>query len=78
MKIELTPDAAQWVEAEIAAGHFATADDAIRHAVNAAKLLALRETVEASIARGGANTADEVLAHVKTRLTERTDKPKAS
>jgi hypothetical protein len=42
VKIELTPDAAQWVQAELAAGRFPTAEDAIRHAINQAKLLELR------------------------------------
>ena len=42
MKIELTPDAAQWVQAALAAGRFPTAEDAIRHAINQAKLVELR------------------------------------
>ena len=37
MKVELTPDAAIWVEAELAAGRFATAEDAVRFAINEAK-----------------------------------------
>ncbi len=42
MKVELTPDAAQWVEAELAAGRFPTAEDAVRYAVNHAKRSILR------------------------------------
>jgi hypothetical protein len=36
MKVELT-DAAIWVETELAAGRFATAEDAVRFAINEAK-----------------------------------------
>jgi Arc/MetJ-type ribon-helix-helix transcriptional regulator len=53
MKVELTPDAAQWVEAELAAGRFATAADAVRHAVNQVKLAELRATLDAAEAAGG-------------------------
>ena len=53
MKIELTPDAAQWVEAELAAGRFLTAEDAIRHAVNQVKIAELRATLDAAEAEGG-------------------------
>jgi hypothetical protein len=37
LKVELTPDAAQWVQAEIAAGTFPTPEDAVRHAIVQAK-----------------------------------------
>ena len=68
MKVELTATAAEWVEAQIAAGHFANAEQAISHAIETAKLSRLRETIEASIARGGDNSADDVLQHVKSQL----------
>jgi Arc/MetJ-type ribon-helix-helix transcriptional regulator len=68
MKVELTPDAAQWVEAELAAGRFSTAEDAIRYAVNFAKLSELRAEIEAAEAEGGAFTTDEVRRHVREHL----------
>ena len=37
LKVELTPDAAQWVRAEIAAGTFPTPEDAVRHAIQHAR-----------------------------------------
>jgi Arc/MetJ-type ribon-helix-helix transcriptional regulator len=33
MKVELTAKAARWVKAEIAAGNFASAEDAVRYAI---------------------------------------------
>ena len=60
VKVELTPDAAQWVEAELAAGRFPTAEDAIRYAVNYAKLAELRAELEAAEAEGGKFTTDDV------------------
>jgi hypothetical protein len=56
VKAELTPDAAQWVQAELAAGRFPTAEEAIRHAVNQAKLIELRTELAAAEAEGGAFT----------------------
>ncbi len=37
MKVDLTVDAVQWVEAEIAAGTFATPEDAVHFAVSQAR-----------------------------------------
>ena len=68
MKIELTPDAAQWVEAEIAAGTFPTAEDAVRYAINQAKANALRAKLDAAVAAGGDNSADEVREFVRQHL----------
>ena len=68
MKIELTPDSATWVKAELDAGHFTTAEDAVRYAIDQAKLAALRETIEASITRGGLHTAEEVMNRVRERF----------
>ena len=68
MKVELTPDAAQWVETEIAAGTFPTPEDAVRFAIQQAKLGALREKLDAAVAAGGSHTADDVRAHVRQHL----------
>jgi Arc/MetJ-type ribon-helix-helix transcriptional regulator len=56
MKIELTPDSARWVEAELASGRFPTAEDAVRYAINQVKLMEL----QAAEAEGGEFTSDEV------------------
>ena len=68
MKVELTPDAAQWVEAELAAGRFPTAEDAIRHAVNQAKLIELRAELAAAEAEGGSFTTDDVRRYARDHL----------
>ncbi len=60
MDITLTPDQEAWLKAEIAEGHFATPEDAISYAINAAKRAGLREMLDASIAQGGDNSADDV------------------
>ena len=78
MKMELTPDAAQWVEAELAAGTFPTAEDAVRFAINQAKTNALRAKLDAAVAEGGDNSADEVRAYVRQCLDERSMIPKVS
>ena len=65
MKIELTPDAAQWVQAEIAAGTFSTAEDAVRFAIRQAKTTALRARLDAAVAEGGDNSADDVRDFVR-------------
>ena len=64
MKVQLTPDAAQWVEAEIAAGTFPTAEDAVRYAVSELRTNALRATLDAAVAEGGGHTTAEVRPHV--------------
>ncbi|MCG6552024.1 MAG: hypothetical protein L7F77_06830 [Candidatus Magnetominusculus sp. LBB02] len=68
MKVELTPDAAQWVEAELDAGRFPTAEDAVRYAVNHAKISRLRAEIEAAEAEGGSFTSDEVRSFVFDHL----------
>jgi Arc/MetJ-type ribon-helix-helix transcriptional regulator len=60
MKIELTPDAARWVEMEIASGRFRTADEAVRYAINQVKIMEIRATLEAAEAEGGEFTTEEV------------------
>lgn len=77
MKVELTPESATWVKAELDAGHFTTPEDAIRHAIDQARLAALRVTIDASIARGGSNTGDEVMAHIRNHLAAMAAAPKA-
>ena len=68
MNITLTPDQEAWLRAEIVKGHFATPEDAIAHAINEAKLAALRETLNASIERGGSNSAEDARRAVADRL----------
>lgn len=68
MKVELTPDAQLWVEAMIASGRFATAEDAVRFAINRAKRNELREMIDASEAEGGSFSADDARAHVRDHL----------
>jgi hypothetical protein len=68
MKVELTPDAAQWVEAELASGRFATAEAAIHHAVNWVKLAELRATLDAAEAEGGEFTTEEVRRFARDHL----------
>jgi len=68
MKIELTPDAAQWVEAELAAGRFPTAEDAVRHAVNQVKTMELRAALDAAEAKGGQFTTEQVRQFARDRL----------
>ena len=68
MKVELTPDAAQWVQAEIAAGTFATAEDAVRHAIQKAKRAALRAALDAADAEGGNFSTDDVRQYAHEHL----------
>lgn len=70
MKVELTPETAKWVEAELAAGHFATAEDAISHAVNRAKLIELREELAAAVADPRRYSVDEAKAHLAAKRDE--------
>ena len=78
MQIELTPDAAHWVEAEVAAGTFPTAEDAVRYAINQAKTIALRAKLDAAVAEGGDNSADDVRAYVRQYLDKRSMMPEVS
>ncbi len=76
MKVQLTPDAAQWIEAEIAAGTFPTAEDAVRYAVSELRVNALRTTLDVAVAEGGSHSTAEVRARVREHLEKR--KPRAT
>ena len=78
MKVELTPDAVQWVQAELAAGRFPTAEDAVRYAINRAKRAELREMLDTAEAEGGSHTSDDVRRHVRDHLDRVNQTPKAS
>jgi Arc/MetJ-type ribon-helix-helix transcriptional regulator len=78
LKVELTPDAEQWVQAELAAGRFPTAEDAVRYAINQVKRSDLRTMLEASRAEGGTFTSDDVKLYVSDRLDRRAHKPSHS
>jgi len=68
VNIELTPDAAEWVKAEIAAGRFPTAQDAVRLAINQAKLIELRGELTAAEAEGGNFTVEEMRRYAGNHL----------
>ncbi len=78
MKVELTPDAAQWVQTELAAGRFVTAEDAVRYAINCVKRAELREMLDATEAEGGSHSTDEARCHVRDHLDRLSQTPKAS
>jgi Arc/MetJ-type ribon-helix-helix transcriptional regulator len=68
MKVELTPDTAQWVKGEVASGRFLTAEDAVRYAINQVKIMELRAALDAAEAEGGEFTSDEVRQYVYEHL----------
>ena len=68
LKIELTPNSMQWVQTVLASGRFATAEDAVRYAINRAKRAELREMLEATEAEGGSYTTEDVRRHVREHL----------
>ena len=70
LKVELTPDAAEWVQAELTAGRFATAEDAVRYAINCVRLAELREVLDASEAEGGSHSSDDVRSYVRRHLDQ--------
>jgi Arc/MetJ-type ribon-helix-helix transcriptional regulator len=76
MRIELTPDAAQWVQAAVAAGRFATAEDAVRYAINRAKRAELCEMLDATEAEGGSNSTEDARHHVQEHLDRLVGRPK--
>jgi Arc/MetJ-type ribon-helix-helix transcriptional regulator len=68
MKVELTSDTADWVRDVMATGRFSCAEDAIRYAVDRAKLSELRAELEAAEAEGGAFESNEVKRFALLRL----------
>ena len=68
MNIELPSDAEAWVRRAIAEGRFASPEDAIRFAIDQAKLDELRQMLAASEEEGGEYTLDEVRAFVHEQL----------
>lgn len=70
MRVDLTPDAESWVEAEIASGRSATPAEAVQKAVKAAKLTRLRADIGEAEAEGGAHTSEDVRVFVGTSLDE--------
>jgi Arc/MetJ-type ribon-helix-helix transcriptional regulator len=71
VKVELTPDAAQWVEAEVAAGTFPTAEDAVRQAIAELRANALRARLDAAVEEGGRHTTEDARRYVRERLQKR-------
>lgn len=71
MKVELTPDVAQWIEAEVAAGAYPTPEDAVRRAVNELRANTLRGTLDAAVAEGGGHTTEDVRRYVLEQLEKR-------
>ena len=81
MTITLTPEQQKWLEAEVAAGHFGSGEEAVQVAV--AELMRPVDTSDlswakpyidvarASLARGEGIPADQVFAEVDTRLKQR-------
>ena len=68
MNIELPSDAEAWVRRAIAEGRFASPEDAIRFAIDHAKLDELRQMLAASEEEGGEYNLDEVRAFVHEQL----------
>jgi Arc/MetJ-type ribon-helix-helix transcriptional regulator len=79
MRITLTPAQQKWLEAEVAAGRYASVEEAVRAAVDALMPPELRDLswakpyldeARASLARGEGVTLDEFNAQVEKRLKE--------
>lgn len=70
VNVELTPEAARWVEAEVSSGRFRTAQDALDHAVAIARLGEIRAEIAAAEAEGGEFSSEEVLRDVDRHLAE--------
>ena len=68
MKIELTPDAAQWVQVNFASGRFVTVEDAVRYAMNRAKRAELRDMLDATEAEGGSDSTADTCVNISTVL----------
>ncbi len=70
MKIELTPGQEAWVTAEIAAGRFASPEDAIAQAIAQAKLAALRDAMRSAVADPRRYTLDDAEARLAAKTAE--------
>lgn len=70
MKVELTPDAEQWVTARIAAGIFPTAEDAVRFAIRQVHEAELRAELDAAVAAGGAHSPADVRSFADRALDQ--------
>ena len=77
MKVELPSEQMKWLEAEVAAGHFDSVDDAISAAVadlmtaqhdDLAWAKAYVEQARASVARGDVTAGDDFLRRLESRL----------
>ena len=77
MNITLTPEQQQWLEAQVAAGHFRSIEDAVRvavadlRAINTDDLAWAKPYVERAregVARGGVLTLEEHRARMTSRL----------
>lgn len=64
MQIDLTSDSEAWVNGKLAAGQFANAQDAVRHAINQAKLAELRAELAAAVSDPRRYSLDDVKAAV--------------
>jgi Arc/MetJ-type ribon-helix-helix transcriptional regulator len=73
VKVELTPDIVQWVEAEVAAGTFPTPEEAVRFAVTEFRINALRAKLDAAIAEGGSHTTLDARRYVREQLDKRSE-----
>lgn len=71
MQIELTPEAARWVEAEVAAGAYPSPEEAVRDAVDRLRLATLRAKLDAAIAEGGRNSSEDAMRFVRNHLEGR-------
>ena len=77
MTITLTPEQQKWLEAEVAAGHFASVEEAVQVAI--AELMRpddlwakpYIDVARASLARGEGIPAEQVFAEVDKRLKQR-------
>ena len=73
LKVELTADAAEWVEATIAAGTFLTPEEAVHHAVSE-----VRAKLDPDIAEGSRPTTENVRAVAETAAPKRTPQEAAA
>jgi Arc/MetJ-type ribon-helix-helix transcriptional regulator len=79
MTITLTPSQISWLEAEVAAGHFGTVDEAAQAIINEHMVRdlgdlewakPLLDEARAKIARGECSTLDEFNTHVKQMIAK--------